>query len=160
MKFRRLATGIVAASCVVGMAVNPVAQANASTHLTSDADGSSWFTDPASGSIGTIVNTLYGLSLAPIILSSIFAPGCHMMNTPACIPKGWCASKSPVSCGLNCSLLVRPTSREQFYEDKEAGLLFIVLKPHSKNVSCCRFKSKEPFAISIKGVVWCPSLSI
>lgn len=87
MKFRRIATGMVAVSCAVGMAVNPVAQANASDLSSSNADGYSWFTDPASGSVGTIVNTLVGLALAPIILSSIFAPGCHMMNTPACVTK-------------------------------------------------------------------------
>lgn len=80
MKFRRIATGMVAVSCAVGMAVNPVAQANA-------ADLSSKLTDPASGSVSTIVNTVVGLALAPIILSSIFAPGCHMMNTPACVTK-------------------------------------------------------------------------
>ncbi len=83
MKFRRLATGVVAASCIVGMAATPVAQAG---DLSSNDDGYTWFTDPASGSAGTIVNTLFGLSLAPIILSSVFWPGCHMMNTPACAP--------------------------------------------------------------------------
>ncbi len=76
MKLGRISTGILAATIAASSLVTPVANAD-------EAEISSEFVTNSS-----LLTGLWAIVEAPVVgalmLSSIFSPGCHMMNTPAC----------------------------------------------------------------------------